>query len=106
MGCAPCEAAASAQANRVQRIQNVEVQSEGCEITMDQINGWLAKVECAQKTGAYTQVPNVTKKQLNIYMSFLLSAKNFADRPCQFEKELQEIDSFVTILTALNLCNN
>jgi hypothetical protein len=107
MGCAPCEAAKRAMsASKVQTIQKTSVQSEDCEITMEQVDVWLNKVQCAQATGAYTQVPNITKKQLNIYLSFLLSAKNYANNPCYFHKELQEIESFVTVLTALNLCNN
>jgi hypothetical protein len=92
--------------NRIQSSQKTSISAEGCEITMEQVDRWLEKVRCSLNTGTYSQVPNITKKQVNIYLSFLLSAKNYADNPCYFEKELQEIESFVTVLTALDLCNN
>jgi glutaredoxin len=107
MGCAPCEAAKRAMsASRVQTVQKTSVSSEDCEITMEQVDVWLEKIRCVIKTGEYITVPNITKKQLNIYLSFLLSAKNYADNPCYFRNELQEIEGFIMVLTARNICIN
>lgn len=107
MGCAPCErAAAQAASRRTTTTQKEFVPTEGCEITMEQVSIWIEKVRCFQKGGFYSQVPHVSKKQLNIYLSFLLSAQKMPNKPCQFENELQEIESFVTVITALDLCNS
>lgn len=106
MGCAPCEKAAAQAASRRNTVAKEFVPTEGCEITMEQVESWIEKVRCFQKGGFYSQVPHVSKKQMNVYLSFLLSAQKMPDKPCQFENELREIESFITVITALDLCNS
>lgn len=107
MGCAPCLAQAAAQAARTRVAKKEETSpSEECQFTIEQVSNWLEKVKCVQSQGLYTQIPNITKKQINIYLSTLLSARNYASKPCYFKNELEEVESFITILIALDLCNN
>lgn len=104
MGCTTC--GKKANSIPVNKIVSSKVVSTECEYTIEQVDIWLSKVRCVIDTGVYTQIPYITKKQLNIYLSTLLSAKNYADNLCYFHKELQEVESFITVLTASNLCNN
>lgn len=107
MGCAPCQAAALARANAsaARIVQNKEVvSSEECEFTIEQISEWYDRVNCVRTQGLYLQIPNITTKQINIYVGTLSSAKNYADKICYFRRELEEVESFITVLTALDLC--
>jgi hypothetical protein len=106
MGCAPCEARAAANATRAQGSQKVASPTGECQYTIEQVLAWLERVECVLKQAVYKQIPNITKKQVNSYVGTLLSAKNYANNICYFEKELDEIESFITILTLKNLCSN
>lgn len=105
MGCTTCGKSGRVSAPAVQATLKVEDNSN-CPYTIEQISGWLEKVKCVESTGVYTQIPNITKKQIRSYVSYLLSAMNYASRPCYFEKELDEIESFITVLTSMSLCNN
>jgi|SRR5689334_5027357 len=104
MGCSSC--GKKANVVPVNKTVSSKVVSTECEYTIEQVDIWLSKVKCVQETGVYTQIPYITKKQLNIYLSTLLSAKNYASNLCYFHRELQEVESFITVLIALNLCNN
>jgi len=109
MGCSTCGRSSTRLARTVtptiQTTLSIQVNSE-CPYTMEQVDLWLDKVNCIRTQGLYTQIPNITTRQINSYVSYLLSAKNYASKPCYFEKELEEIESFITVITALNLCNN
>lgn len=105
MGCTTCGRSSKVSASAIQKVQSVEA-DPNCPFTIEQITIWLEKVKCVMSGGLYTQIPNTTKKQVNSYVSYLLSAKNYASKPCYFEKELEEIESFITVLTALNICTN
>lgn len=107
MGCAPCQAKAATQAAMTKtQATKQTVNSDECPFTIEQVSIWLDKVKCILSQGFYTQIQHITKKQLNSYVGILLSAKNYADRPCYFEKELEEIESFITFLIAMNLCSS
>jgi|ERR1700749_2966239 len=108
MGCSSCAAAAAARSNKinVQQQKKEVVPPEDCEFTMDQISAWIDKVNCVKSQSLHLVIPNITKKQVNAYLSTLLSAKNYVENPCHFQNELEEVESFITVLIALNLCNN
>ena len=106
MGCTTCGRSSSINTTpTIKTVQRVAPSTE-CEFTSEQITGWLEKVRCVQANAYYLQIPNITKRQVNSYLSTLLSAGNYADNPCYFRNELEEVESFITVLTALNLCNN
>lgn len=107
MGCTTCgrSSGSTTISPTITTVQRVAASTD-CEFTSEQIAGWLDKVRCVQANAYYLQIPNITKKQINSYLSTLLSAGNYADNPCYFRNELEEVESFITVLTALNLCNN
>lgn len=75
-----------------------------CSYTIEQVNIWLEKVHCVKNGGFYAEIPNVTRKQMNIYIGILMSAQNYKDNICYFRRELEEIENFITVVTSKNLC--
>lgn len=101
-----CASGSSVVAPSQLRIANVSEKREGieCEYTIEQINAWLKKIECVKAGGFIIEFPSIRKKQLNIYIGILLSAKNYIDNICYFKPELDEIESFITLLISKNIC--
>jgi hypothetical protein len=90
----------------VRRTVAKESVTDECPYTIDQINTWLTRVSCVQSNGLYAQIPNITKKQVNIYVGVLLSARNNSENICAFQRELTEVESFITVLIYQGICNS
>lgn len=104
MGCSTCGSNRVIQNTpSLQKLPSQKISGE-CEYSIEQINLWLGKISCLKDTGIYLSVPNTTRKQLNTYIGLLLSAQNYKNNICYFEKELEEIDNFIIVITSMNLC--
>jgi hypothetical protein len=105
MGCGcNSQEVQSNQTASVMSQQVTEGTSGECEYTKELAALWLEKVNCIKDSGLYVQVPNITKFQLNLYIGILTSVQNYRGDPCYFRKELEEIDSFISVITSMNLC--
>lgn len=78
-------------------------QSQECFYSSQQLNSWYDIVKCYKDKGLYIGT-HVTKKQLHAYMGTILSALNYQDNICYFQKELEEIESFVMVVISSGLC--
>lgn len=76
----------------------------GCPYSKELCASWLVKVECIKSNGYYINIPNTTVLKLNLYIGILLSVENYKGSPCYFQAELEEIESFITVITSMNLC--
>jgi hypothetical protein len=74
-----------------------------CPYTKEQAALWLTKVTCIKDGSHYTEIPNMTTFQLNMYIGVLLSVEHYKGSPCYYQKELEEIESFILTITNLNL---
>jgi hypothetical protein len=103
MGCG-CGASQSTQSTPVpQQLKVQQVQSESCSYTIEQVNNWLSIILCVKEKAYYIEPLKIPLKQINRYVSFLTSAKNYSHNMCYF-KELEEIEAFITVLTVKELC--
>lgn len=74
-----------------------------CPFTKEQCAEWLVRVQCVRDNGFYTQF-NMTLYDVNLYIGVLMSVGNYGGSPCFFDYELREIQNFIMILTANNIC--
>lgn len=85
-------------------VQRAAVQSNGeCPYSSEQLATWLNLITCYRDRGLYVG-SNIKKQQLQAYIGTILSAQNYLNNICYFEKELQEISNFVIVVIATGLC--
>jgi len=75
-----------------------------CPYTKERCAIWLERVRCIKDGGFYLNIPNITVYQLNLYIGILTSVQNYQGSPCYFRSELEEIESFITVITSMELC--
>jgi hypothetical protein len=88
----------------VSAVQRTVYADGECPFTKEQAAGWLVRVRCVIDNGYYTQIPNISRYQLNLYVGILTSVGNYQGSPCQYGTELEEIESFITVITSMNIC--
>lgn len=86
------------------QVQPTNFRNEPCDYTLEQITSWLNKVNCFKDNAYQGFVPSITNTQLNIYIGTLMSVQNFRGNICYYKPELEEIESFIIVITSLNLC--
>lgn len=79
------------------------LQSQDCPYTVEQLANWLTLVKCYKDKGLYVGT-KITKKQVHSYIGIILSAQNYADNICYFEKELQEVENFIVVVISTGQC--
>jgi hypothetical protein len=77
-----------------------------CTYTIEQVNSWLPKVQCAKDNAYYLQF-GLTEYNVNLYIGIILSTQNYVAHNgtvCYFYNELSEVENFVINLTNKGLC--
>lgn len=82
---------------------NAPAPDANCNYEPAQIQDWLDKVNCFKEKGLYVSF-GITNRQLNIYIGTLMSAVNYPTNICYFQKQLDEIQSFITVVISTGQC--
>lgn len=95
---------ASAPSARIQSFtSSSSVSNEPCTYELSQVQDWLDKANCFKSNGLYVSF-GISLRQLNMYVGALMSAINYPTNLCYFKKQLDEIQSFITIVISTGQC--
>ena len=106
MGCG-CGAGASSSVASITspRISSAPITFSGeCIYTFEQVQDWLEKLNCFNNNGLISTIPSITQRKLNMYIGIVLSAINYASNVCYFKSQLDEVQSFITIVISTGQC--
>lgn len=108
MGC-NCGSSASGSASRITSALRYEapatnISFDGCTYTLEQLQDWLTKIKCFREKGLLANIPSVTNRLLNMYEGIVLSAVNYASNVCYFKKQLDDVQSFITVVISTGQC--
>lgn len=100
MGCGCSSASSSSQ--KKSKVQSAEALVE-CSYTREQIDEWLTRVMCFKDKELWRNT-SISKKIINRYIVVLTAAKNNVNNPCFFARKLRDVESFITVITAIGQC--
>jgi hypothetical protein len=75
-----------------------------CTYTVEQLQNWLVQIDCFVSKGLLSTTPTITQRKVNMYIGITLSAINYASNPCYFKSQLDEVQSFIIIITSTGQC--
>lgn len=104
-----CGCSAGRSNASVARVQSFTANSsaptsnEPCTYELTQVQDWLDKANCFKSNGLYVTY-GISLRQINMYIGALMSAINYPTNLCYFRKQLDEIQSFITIVISTGQC--
>jgi hypothetical protein len=90
---------------RSAQMQSTQIVSDSsCNITLDQLFFWKAKLECV-KANNWAPLISSTTPQINVYLGWIVSAINFyATSPCYFSGYLSQIVPVINLVLNNTSC--